>query len=362
MALCEVLKQHTVHQKINSIMKPLLPIIRRADPMLPSLMQSAIAKVALGSLKTADMSSASQSAQDLTQPTSDASQSSQDIPQVTVDAPQTPATSAESAFTKIGTTVTAKATDTKSALTKALVAAHPDLADTLPGLVDRGMKVGNDAFSNATKFGLPTLLGDDLEASYHEQNTESAVPVPGLAQRVLLAEAALQVVSGLPIDLVESLEVPDIGPTLDAFKTATEGQDEATPASTDAQKATAGAAIVGAAAASVSSVAISASAYLTHKDKKKDQEQKEIDQRQKDREDYRGLVRDNNDDHDKGRPATWPLVQQRGPNGEVHIPDTDPEHPGSPNHPNQGGLGRPPSRRGNASPSGGPPPGGPPGG
>ena len=398
-----VLKQHQVHDKIQAIIKPLAPTVRRADLMLSSLVQPTIAKVALGTIQTPGISAspsqapqdtaqpaqvASQTPQVAAQPALDASQPVQDTPQVILDPPQTPTATTESIpFTKIGTTVTAKASDTKSALTNALVTAHPDLADALPGLVDRGLQVGNKAFADAIKFGLPTLLGDDQEALYDDYDSESPVPVPGLATRALLAEACLQVASELPVDVIESMEVPDLESTFDVFDMATPtaiGQDEsgpagnvpqwlaaaggigaavganrsATAAGTSASAATnaansaqqsahastrsaaatersAGAAERSATASEVANEHGSAASLTAHQD---------AQQAHKDAQkaEYQRLTRDNQDARQAGMTPPNLHLKHHGVDGSLIIPHSDAQHEGSPNHTSNGGTGRAP--------------------
>ncbi|KAK4690993.1 hypothetical protein P7C71_g5917, partial [Lecanoromycetidae sp. Uapishka_2] len=286
-----VLKQHRVYDKMHAIIKPLAPTIKRADSMLSSIMQPTITKVALASLNAPNVSSEpSHGATYAPQGDSDASQNAAN------SAPGTPAASKSPTFDDealtdqvlggsrphIGVTVPSQniltpqiisqdstAVDEPiAAFTEALMTANPDLEDILAGVVNRGMQLRDGSFSNVTMFGLPILLGDGQESEYEYEHAESAVAITGLAHRAMLAEAALQVVLQLPVDVIKSLEVPDLKPTVDAFDTEkTEGLDESGQAEIPQY--------IAAGAATLSSAANSASAYLTHKDKVKDQEQKE---------------------------------------------------------------------------------------
>ena len=285
-----VLKQHQIYNKMHAIIKPLAPTIQRADLMLSSIMQPTITKIALASLATRNTSS------DPSHGAADSSQKTADAAPGTPTSPQSPTVNNESLTykslsgvrPKIGVTVpsnntlTAQATSQDStavderisAFTEAFVAAYPDLEDTLPDMVNRGMQFDDGAFSNSTMFGLPILLGDGQESEYEDERAESAVAVTGLAQRAMLAEAALQVVFQLPVYVIKSLEIPDLKPTIDAFETEkVEGVDESGQSDVPP--------IITAVASSVSSIANSANAFLSHKDKLKDQEQKEKDQKQK---------------------------------------------------------------------------------
>ena len=350
----EVLKQHQVFDKMHTIIKPLAPTIQRADSMLSSIMQPSITKVAVASVNNANTSTdASHGAADAIQQTTSAPQSP--------TATETPAAQTESAYyknasgvrPKIGVTVTSPSTNSSKddasltqattedstpvdepvyALTEALLAANPGLEDTLAGIVERGTQVDNDAFSNATMFGLPILLGNGQESEYQEQKDECAVAVTGLAQRAMLAEAALQVVLQLPSEIVRSLEIPNIGPTLDAFGTE-EGLDESGQSGQAPvpPPISSGAAWTAAGASVVSSVANSAGALITHKDKLKDQEQKEQelalkrkDQEQKDRDHELTKIGQNIDAHSKGLEPPHPDVKHWDPKtGKVIEPGVD---------------------------------------
>lgn len=354
-----VLKHNKVFEKIQSIVKPLAPIMRRADPMVSSLIQPAITKVALGSVQSAASSTPSQAPQDASQTAQDTSQPTQDAPQITIDAPSTPTADTESApFTKIGRTVTFDTPDAStadgdtpdptadnvasssdahiSALTQALTTAHPHLAHVLPALVERGMKVGHSAFSTAAKFGLPILLGGDKESEYNEQDAESAVPVSGLAQRALLAEAALQVLPQLPAEVVRTLEVPDLDSTLEAFEANAEGHDEADAShSTNAQIVQATGAMIGGVSNLASSVAGSATGFVAHKDMLKNQDLEAQKIQLEHNREYTDRVFHNMDATKSGLAVPYPNLQHHGPDKNLVIPDTDREHPGSPRHPNQ---------------------------
>ena len=286
-----VLKQHQVFDKMHAIIRPLAPTIQRADSMLSSIMQPSIAKVALASVIKAN-------------PSKDATQ------QMT-SAPQTPAPKVESAYhknaggvkPKIGVKVDFPRTNSSRddasptqaetqdgkpvdkpihALTEALVAANPGLEDALAGIVERGTQVNNDAFSNATTFGLPILLGNGKESEYEDQKDESVVAVTGLAQRAMLAEAALQVVLQLPTEIISSLEVPNVGPTLDAFDTEGDHDESDQEKEHPIQGKTALAALAVSAVGGV--VTAAANTYLTRQKNKNDQELKIRDQQQKDQE------------------------------------------------------------------------------
>ena len=272
------LKQNQVYEKMHAIIKPLAHIVRRADPMLSLIMQPTITKVALASLKTPDMSpDASQGTPATPQSPSPSPESltykrvggirpkiGVSVPSASSIGTETNNTCPAQAMTQDSTTVD----EPLSAFTEALMAAHPDLEDTLPEMVKRGMQLDNGAFSNAIMFGLPILLGGDLESQFYDRNAGSAVAVSGLAQRAMLAEAALQVMLQLPIDVIKTLDVPDMRPTIDAFKT--KGEDEAEQASQLPQQIAAG---FGAGAASVAALSSVVSTHLTQSGKKKDQEQ-----------------------------------------------------------------------------------------
>lgn len=386
----EVLKQHQVFDKMHTIIKPLAPTIQRADSMLSSIMQPSITKVAVASVNNAITSTdASQGAADAIQQTTSAPQSP--------TAPETPAAQTESAYyknasgfrPKIGVTVTSPSTNSSKddasptqattqdstpvdgpvyPLTEALLAANPGLEDTLAGIVERGTQVDNDAFSNATMFGLPILLGNGQESEYQEQKDECAVAVTGLAQRAMLAEAALQVVLQLPSEIVRSLEIPNIGPILDAFGTE-EGLDESSQSGQAPvpPPISSGAAWTAAGASVVSSLASSAGALVTHKDKLKDQEQKEQelalkrkDQEQKDRDHEIAKIGQNLDAHSKGLEPPHPDVKHwDAKTGKVIEPGAD-EHDGGGGGPggHRGGgtAGGTRGGRGGAAPGVGAPP------
>ena len=295
-----ILRDHQVYDKMHVIIKPLAPTIQRADSMLSSIMQPAITKVALASLAAPST-------------TLDASQGSIDVSEQATDS--TPGTPAEvnsplantesltfenlnGTRLKIGVTVPSRNTSTTqpdsyngtpideriSAFTEALMTANPDLEDNISDMVSIGMQLDDDSFSNSIVFGLPLLLGDGQESDYEDENAESAVPVTGLAHRAMLAEAALQVMLQLPIDVIKSLEMPDLKPTIDAFQAENpQDQDEAEQSS-NAPNITAAASVVSAVGSIASSIASSANAALAHKDKKKDQEQKERELQMKERD------------------------------------------------------------------------------
>ena len=237
-----VLKHHQVFDKIRAIVKPLVSTIARADPMLSSIMQPTIAKVALASLIQSNPSTdIPQDKLDTSQNAPDAPEFTSDVSQDTTAAPRSPSPNpyllaykpnigvttrnAPSAGNNVDTTTPAQTwTDDNSsfeepvkAFIEALIAANPYFEKGLPDMVEQGMQVGEGAFANATLFGLPLLLDGGLESEYYEQHTESAVPVTGLAQHAILAEAALQVMLKLPVDLIKSVETPDMRPMVDAF-------------------------------------------------------------------------------------------------------------------------------------------------
>lgn len=338
------LKHYQVYEKMHAIIKPLAHIVRRADPMLSLIMQPTITKVALASLKTPEVSS-------------DASQGKPATPQSPSPNPESltykgvggirpkigvSISSAPSNGTEINNTCPAQATtqdstpvdEPLSAFTEALVAAHPDLEDTLPEMVKRGMQLDNGAFSNATLFGLPIVLGGGLESEYYDRNAESAVAVSGLAQRAMLAEAALQVMLQLPVDVIKTLEVPNIRPTIDAFKT--EGEDEAEQ-STPAQ-------IVTATAASVAAASSSLSTYLSHSDKLTDQKQKEKDQQQKDKDHELTKIGQNMTAHTNNMEQPHKDVFQWEQGEPARGDGGDRDHGGSGGHGGPAPLVAPPSR------------------
>ena len=319
-----VLKHHQIFDKIHQIIKPLAPTIARADPMLSSIMQPVIIKVALASLGPSAPST------DVSHDTPNTSEQTADAPQDTsTSVPQSPTAKAESlAFkTKIGVTMpnapsygndpyeTAPAlTDTDEgsiadkpikAFLKALTAANPELEEGLPDMVEEGMQVDEGAFAHATLFGLPLLLDGGLESEFYEEHTESAVPVTGLAHRAMLAEAALQVMLQLPVDVIKSLEMPDITPTVDAFNAEvdSDGHDESgqQPPSQLPQQIAMGAAAAGAIAGGIGSAASSIASFksrsTTHDDKLKDQEQKERELQQKENEHELTKIAQNQDAH-----------------------------------------------------------------
>ena len=276
------LKQNQVYEKMHAIIKPLAHIVRRADPMLSLIMQPTITKVALASLKTPDMSpDASQGTPATPQSPSPSPESltykrvGGIRPKIGVSVPSASSIGTETNNTCPAQAMTQDSTpvdEPLSAFTEALMAAHPDLEDTLPEMVKRGMQLDNGAFSNAIMFGLPILLGGDLESQFYDRNAGSAVAVSGLAQRAMLAEAALQVMLQLPVDVIRTLDVPDMRPTIDAFKT--KGEDEAEQASQLPLQVAAG---ISATAASVAALSSATSTYLTHADKKEDRTQTETE-------------------------------------------------------------------------------------
>ena len=288
----DILKQHQVHKRISEIIKPLAPTIQRADSMLSSIMQPTITKVALASLKTPNASldasqGATSASQEETPQFSESNTESLNYkgssgikPKIGVAMSSTASHSVQiddnitaQTLPQVGTPNDDEAV---TALTEALVAAHPDLQDAMQELVERGLQLDSGSFSNATLFGLPVLLGDGKESEYDEQHTESAVPVSGLAHRAMLAEAALQVMLQLPIDVIKSLDVPDIKSTIDAFKIEGEDESENAGGSDTVRNVLTGLG-VGVAAGSVASTTLLGMKGSKDKDKELEEKKKDRD-------------------------------------------------------------------------------------